>query len=114
MPVPYHLCDAEPTEIKLRITADEDSARVMLRLEGRIAGAWSDEFARTWQQMGSSLGERKLLVDLSGVMQMDRKAKAVLADMYKATGAEFIAKTPLTQYFADEARRGSNKNEEEK
>lgn len=28
----------------------------------------------------------------------------MLAEIYKATGAEFLANTPLTKHFAEEAR----------
>jgi len=41
---------------------------------------------------------------------MDRDAKAMLAEIHKASGAEFLANTPLTKYFAAEARRTKEKS----
>jgi hypothetical protein len=41
---------------------------------------------------------------------MDRDAKALLAQIYKATGVEFLANTPLTKHFAEEARRTKEKS----
>jgi hypothetical protein len=35
---------------------------------------------------------------------MDRDAKALLAEIHTATGAEFLANTPLAVHFAEAAR----------
>lgn len=83
---------------------------VTLRLEGRVTGTWVPEIKRSWQEITSSLGSRKLRVDLNGVTHMDRDAKAMLAEIHKASGAEFLANTPLTKYFAAEARRTKEKS----
>jgi len=36
---------------------------------------------------------------------MDLDGRRVLADIHKVTGADFLADTPMTKYFAAEARR---------
>jgi len=92
------------------MTIQEEATAVTLRLEGRVTGPWVSEFERTWQQVTSSLGSKELRVDLNGVTHMDRDAKAMLAEIYKTTGAEFLANTPLTKYFAEEARRRKRKS----
>jgi len=38
------------------------------------------------------------------VMHMDSDARNLLAEIYKKSGADFLANTPMTRYFADEAR----------
>jgi len=46
---------------------------------------------------------------------MDRNGQRVLADIYGQTAAEFLADSPMTIFFAEEARRnvaGSAKQEE--
>jgi anti-anti-sigma regulatory factor len=93
-----------------KITVQEEAEAVTLQLEGRVTGTWVPEIKSTWQQIDSSLGLRKLRVDLNGVTHMDRDAKALLAEIHKATGAEFLANTPLTQHFAEEARRKDGKS----
>lgn len=76
-----------------------------LQLEGRITSVAISDVRHEWQEIASSLDSRKLRVDLNGVTHMDRQAKALLSEIHKATGAEFLANTPLTIHFAEEARR---------
>jgi hypothetical protein len=44
---------------------------------------------------------------------MDLNGRQVLADIHSATGAKFVADTPMTKYFAAEARRKNKKDTEE-
>jgi hypothetical protein len=41
---------------------------------------------------------------------MDTEGRRVLADMHKENAAHFIADTPMTKYFAEEAR-GETQND---
>ena len=94
----------------LRITINEQAAKVMLKLEGRIVGPWATELDRTWHSLGPSLDGRKLAVDLRGVSYVDHKGREILAEMYRKTGAQFQADTPLMEYFAQEARSSTLRN----
>lgn len=76
-----------------------------LKIEGRLSGRDVPELHRTWQELASSLGKRKLLVDLRGVLHVDESGRNLLADIHTKTGAEFLADTPLTKYFAEQARQ---------
>jgi len=76
-----------------------------MRLEGRAVGEWTAELNCVWQSIAGRIAPRRLLVDLRDVMHMDAKAIDVLADMYRQSGAQFIAETPMTKYFAEEAQR---------
>jgi anti-anti-sigma regulatory factor len=77
-----------------------------MKIEGKIAGPNVPALQQAWQDLAPSLGERKLLVDLRGVMHVDRTGRNLLADIHAKTGANFLADTPLTKYFAEEARQG--------
>jgi hypothetical protein len=94
----------------LRITINEKANKVMLKLEGRIVGPWTAEFDRTWHSLGPSLRDKKLSVNLCGVSYIDREGRGILADIYRQTRAQFQTDTPLTEYFAQEARSSSSKN----
>ena len=99
----------------LRITVNEQDETKWLRLEGRITGPWAEEFERAWAGIAPTLDGKNFGVDLRGVTHMDWHGRRVLADIHKRTGAEFLADSPLTKYFAEEARRqgaGSTKQEE--
>lgn len=93
----------------LRITIQEERNKLMLKLEGRIVGPWTTELDRTWHSLGPSLAGKKLSVDLCGVSYIDREGRGVLADIYRKTHAQFKTATPLTEYFAQEARSSAPK-----
>jgi hypothetical protein len=82
----------------------------MLKVEGRIVGPWTAELDRTWHSLGPSLGGKKLSIDLREVSYIDREGRGILADIYRQTHAQFEANSPLTEYFAEEARSSRLKN----
>lgn len=89
----------------LKITIEESASTKTLRLEGRISGAWVNELRQAWQEQAKLVGEKRILVDLCGVTHVNADGIGILADMHRETGAEFLTRTPMTQYFAEEARR---------
>ena|SRR5579863_324628 len=91
----------------VRLTIQQpDGDSVIMKIEGKIAGPHVPELRRAWQNLVPSLEQRKLLVDLRGVTHADRRGRTLLADIHAKTGAEFLADTPLTKYFAEEAQQG--------
>jgi hypothetical protein len=80
-----------------------------LKLEGRVIGPWVKEFEEVWKSLAASPGTKRLLVDLSGVTYMDSEARDLLAEIHSKTGADFLADTPMTKYFVEEARRSSTR-----
>ena len=94
----------------MRITIQETGNAVTLKIEGRVAKPLIAELDRTWQGLVPSLGSRKLSVDLSGVTFMDTTGRRLLAEIHAKTGADFIADTPLTKYYAEEALHGIRAN----
>jgi anti-anti-sigma regulatory factor len=94
----------------VRITINEADKLVTLKIEGRAVEPLIAELDRAWQSLAPSLGSRKLSVDLRGVTFMDTTGRNLLAEIHAKTGAEFLADTPMTKYFAEEARQGSRTN----
>jgi hypothetical protein len=68
-------------------------------------GPWVAALDRVWQSLAGSAPSKKLRIHLCGVMHMSADGRRILAEIHKQTGADFIADTPLTKYFAREARR---------
>ena len=85
----------------------------ILRLDGSVVGPWVSELDRAWRSLAASLGSKRLLIDLRGVTYVDLDGRRTLTEIHKATGAEFKADTPMTQFFAAEARRGAKDGNEE-
>ena len=76
-----------------------------MRIEGKIAGLQVLELQKAWQLLVPSLGQRRLLVDLRGVTHVDGSGHRLLAAIHRGARAEFLADTPLTKYFAEQARQ---------
>jgi anti-anti-sigma regulatory factor len=90
----------------MKISVQESDKVVTLKIEGRAAEPVVAELHRAWQDLAPSLGSKKLSVDLRGVTFMDTTGRHLLAEIHAKTGAEFLADTPMTKYFAEEARQG--------
>jgi anti-anti-sigma regulatory factor len=89
----------------LKITVEERRRTKTIRLEGRVVGAWVDELRQLWQRQARSLARKKILVDLCGVTHMSADGIKILADMHRTNGAQFVTNTPMTQYFAEQAKQ---------
>jgi len=87
----------------LRITIDEESQALTLRLEGRLEGPWVAVLAQSFGDALQKRRGRRLRVDLNGVMFVDAKGKAVLAGMF-AQGAELLAEDLETKAIVTEIR----------
>ena len=94
----------------LRITIQDDALKTTIKLEGKIAGPWVEELNRTWHSLGSGLDSKRFCVDLRDVAFVDRAGKQVLREIFQKTEAEFLTNSPLTRYFADEAREQRSEN----
>jgi len=94
----------------VKVTIDErEGEAVTLKIEGRLFGANVPELHRAWQVLAPSLGSRKLSVDLRGMTFIDATGKRLLAEIHEETGARFLADTPLTKYFAEQAQQDIRK-----
>ena len=82
-----------------------DGDGITMKIEGKIAGPNVSALNQAWLVLAPSLGQRKLLVDLRGVTHVDGTGRDLLAEIHDRTGAEFVADTPLTKYFAEEAQQ---------
>ena len=91
----------------MRVTIQQTGVeQTTMKIEGRVAGVQVPELQRAWRDLAPSLGQQRLLVDLRGVTHVDERGRRVLADIYAVTRAKFLADTPLTKYFAEEAQNG--------
>jgi hypothetical protein len=94
----------------LRITVQDGEKNQTIKLEGKIVGPWVEEFERTYQSVEPSLGAKELYLDLRGVGFVDAKGRGLLHEIYRRTNARFLADSPLTRYFVEDAMRESEKN----
>lgn len=86
----------------LRITIDETSEAIAIRLDGRVTGPWAAELNKAWAEAAPRRGTKKVSLDLRNVTFMDEKGKLVLGAIHAETAAELIAGTPWTRFLAEE------------
>jgi anti-anti-sigma regulatory factor len=74
----------------LRITAHDNPATVIFRLEGRLAGNAVQELQKCWQQTIEASPHRPARFDLTDVTYVDAAGKEFLAARY-SEGHELVA-----------------------
>ena len=94
----------------LRITVRDGEKNRTIKLEGKIGGPWVEEFERTCQSVVPTLEGKELHLDLREVGFVDAKGRGLLREIYRKTNARFLADSPLTRYFVEDAMRESEKN----
>jgi len=92
--------------LKISIT-DDNTLGATLKVEGKIVGPWAAELSRVWRHLWASTNQKRLRLDIRNVTFMDRDGTRILREIVRATGAEVLADSPLTQYFASQARSAS-------
>ena len=97
----------------LRITTHESTKSQTIQLEGKIVGPWVKELRQIWRTLAPLLGSKQLHLDLRSVAFVDAEGKQLLREIYQKTKASFLADSPLTRYFADEAMQQSPGNGKE-
>ena len=85
----------------LRITYDNSPQATVLKLEGRLAGLWVDEVARTWFDAIGDKPAKGVRVDLSDVTYVDSEGKKLLRWLYER-GAKLTSGHLMTKYIVDQ------------
>jgi len=94
----------------LRITTSVEGSKVILKLEGKLAGPWVEEFERCWMGTASTYKNKRLVVDLTGLSFIDPPGKKVLASAHNQ-GAKLIGSGLLISSVIEEITGTGNKEE---
>ena len=84
----------------LRITITDEPEEQRWALEGRLSGPWVAQLKSNWKKPHGLNGNRKCIVDVSGVTFVDLEGERVLAAMVK-DGAEFLATGVYTKHVLE-------------
>ena len=84
----------------LRITIADEPEEQRWTLQGRLSGPWVAQLKSNWEKSHGLNGNRKCIVDLTGVTFVDLNGERVLATMMKE-GAEFIATGVYTKHLLE-------------
>ncbi len=85
----------------LKITVDTVRVDSIIRLEGRLAGPWVEEFENVWRSFQGMNNSVRVRVDLQSVTYVDNCSKRLLKRMYEQGGA-LIAIGCMTKAIAEE------------
>jgi anti-anti-sigma regulatory factor len=88
----------------LKITTIDTGVQRKLVLAGGIVEPWAAELNRAWEHACDSLGERKLVVDLTAVTVISRDGTNILRNM-KNHGAEFICRGVYVRHILRNLKR---------
>ena len=87
----------------LKIDTVESASEIVLSLDGRLAGPWVDELEFHWRRTQATAGERRVVVDLSGVTGIDGAARYLLQLMRVRDVSLVGACLPIRASLDDEA-----------
>ncbi len=88
----------------LRISIKDDLPMATMRVEGKLVGPWAMELGKVWHDLWVSATSKPLRLDIRELTYADQKGTQVLREIFRATNAEILAESPLTQYFATQVK----------
>ena len=98
----------------LRISSEAKRGKVVLTVEGRLAGPWVAALAQCWRELRGASPDEKFSVNLCGVSFIDPAGKALLQEIHQQ-GGRLIAEGCLNQAIVDEIRsRGKGSEREDR
>jgi ABC-type transporter Mla MlaB component len=87
----------------LRITVLEEASEIRFVIEGKLVGPWVEELRKCWET-SEIIQERRAVVDLAGVTQVDLHGKALLTEMH-LQGTQLRASGVMTRAIVEGIRR---------
>lgn len=102
----------------LRITTEQKRGKLILSVEGRLAGQLVGALEQCWRELHASTPNGKFSVNLCGVSYIDAAGKVLLKEIYRQ-GGHLLAEGCLNQAIVKEimghgtAEKPSGENEEQ-
>jgi outer membrane protein len=89
------------TELMLRVTSEKKRGKMILSVEGRLAGPWVAALEQCWRELRASSPQEKFHVDLCGVSFIDSAGKVLLKEIHQQ-GGHLLAEGCLNQAIVKE------------
>src|SRR5215813_6699030 len=96
----------------LRITTEKKRGKVILTVEGKLAGHWTAALEECWRSIRAASPREKFSVDLCGVSFIDAAGKILLRTIHR-DGGHLVAEGCLNQAIIEEiagSEKGSRKD----
>lgn len=91
-----HACEQTGDISLLRITTEQKRGKLVLSVEGRLAGQWVAALEQCWRDLRASSPGGKFSINLCGVSFIDAAGKVLLKEIYRQ-GAHLLAEGCLNQ-----------------
>ena len=85
----------------LRITTERKRGKLILSVEGRLAGQWVAALEQCWRELRASSPQEKFSVNLCGVSYIDAAGKVLLKEIHQQ-GGHLVAEGCLNQAIVRE------------
>ncbi len=85
----------------LRITNEKKRGKIVLSVEGRLAGPWVAALEQCWRELHVATPREKFHIDLCGVSFIDAAGKVLLKEIHRQ-GGRLIAEGCLNQAIVNE------------
>src|SRR5712692_6448740 len=96
-----HLLATSETPPMLRITNEKKRGKIVLSVEGRLAGPWVAALEQCWRELHVATPREKFHIDLCGVSFIDAAGKVLLKEIHRQ-GGRLIAEGCLNQAIVNE------------
>src|SRR5260370_35071695 len=103
-----HLHASIRTKSMLRITTEKKRGKILLSVEGRLAGPWVAALEQGWRELHAASPREKFHVDLCGVSYIDASGKVLLKEIH-SQGGQLVAKGGLNQAIDEEIAHQAKK-----
>src|SRR5262245_30616863 len=85
----------------MRITRQQDSETITLKIEGCLASEWVNEMKRCWDEVRTDARHRAIRIDLTDVIFIDAAGRELLAQIF-ASGAIAGAANVMTKAVVEQ------------
>src|ERR1700722_18677248 len=100
--VPYmHLLRSTRKVCMLRITTEKKRGKLVLTVEGRLAGPWVNTLEHCWRVVRAGAPTDKVSVNLCGVSCIDPAGKSLLKEIHNQCG-QLLSEGCLNQAISRE------------
>jgi len=97
----------------MRITQQQDGETITLKIEGSLAGEWTNVMKRCWDEIKNDTRPLVIRIDLTEVTDIDVAGRELLAQMF-ASGAIAGAANVMTKAVVEQLTGNAQVNKSEK
>ena len=104
-----HLLRSTEKVCMLRITTEKKRGKLVLTVEGRLAGPWVSTLEQSWRDARAGSPTEKVSVNLCGVSFIDPAGKTLLKEIHHQ-GGHLLAEGCLNQSIIREISKQGTRN----